>query len=750
MEFFLGAFEKEWERRRAALLHELQPGQAEEIGWDWRRRGGMGSPPQGNPDSVGRGKDDRGLGQVSLRPEGGEFGRAMRSRFAGLARGSQAAVVKLASYGGGLRVAAMISYASRSGKLAVENEKGELVPGKTALLEIRSEWEHLFNNRTASRDIGIFHIALKGLAKANGDRDEIIHAVLQAGFGERRFAYAVEGQGEELDVRGVLVLRDRQGERMTGDRKATAIVQQRFNETDISNHVAASFRFHGHGNGVQFATARIRELVERFAGNARDDQGRRIGTVAQAGDLAQKEWRKELHSRKGRDVMHLVISARAGTDETTFRSAVRDFLGDQFDGHRYVFAMHGPADDPKALGEGGKRPHVHAHAIVTMRSDTGARIETSPRVFREWRASMAMKARERGIEMELTDRRDVASAPPYSRSQVRPISYAGRTRHEGTSRAAQRRYDAKRLNQRNVANSDRSALYIAEVIRIWRTFARTSQDRGIAGFAEGRLQRIQDAVTNSQYDIDWRDIGDKIVKTKVDWIVFRDLIGGEEPPMLEMTRRQFEAYEQRVEAALDRMAASIEPEVRKDFVDIVAAAREVIDIRREHLEIAERAIGEGVYDREGSAEEPRAPTPRHLQAREPFGRSDRQGRDHDRDKAAAQAARVEARPSAKVSGGAGGKPANDASIAAGSTDRGGEFNSDHLAKSDGERAYEGLARNESLAAFTRKNAPDRPALVQSAEERSPRPDPSAKRDARLRELEKQIQQKSAREDDRER
>ena len=36
----------------------------------------------------------------------------MRTRFEALARGSQPAVVKLASYGGGGRVGAMISYAA--------------------------------------------------------------------------------------------------------------------------------------------------------------------------------------------------------------------------------------------------------------------------------------------------------------------------------------------------------------------------------------------------------------------------------------------------------------------------------------------------------------------------------------------------------------------------------------------------------------------------------------------------------------
>jgi hypothetical protein len=182
-----------------------------------------------------------------------------------------------------------------------------------------------------------------------------------------------------------VVLRDGEGERLTGDRKAADIVQQRFEVSNAGRDVEASFRFHGYGNGVEWGTARVRELVASTDGEVRDDTGRLIGDGTQAGDLVQKEWRKELHSRKGRDVMHLIVSARAGTDASAFEGAVREFLGEQFAGHRYVFAVHDPALDPKEMAEGGKRPHIHAHAIVTTRSETGERIVTSPRLFREWR-----------------------------------------------------------------------------------------------------------------------------------------------------------------------------------------------------------------------------------------------------------------------------------------------------------------------------------------------------------------------------
>lgn len=76
----------------------------------------------------------------------------------------------------------------------------------------------------------------------------------------------------------------------------------------------------------------MRELVTGAESEVRDDTGRLISDAAQAGDLVRKEWRKELHSRKGRDVMHLIVSARAGTEGAAFEAAVREFLGEQFAG----------------------------------------------------------------------------------------------------------------------------------------------------------------------------------------------------------------------------------------------------------------------------------------------------------------------------------------------------------------------------------------------------------------------------------
>ena len=595
MEFFLGAFERDWERRRAALLHELQMGEHKGIDWDRPRKGGVGHLPEEGAGRRQRGNGRPGSGS-SAAFRGGDAARSMPVRFGALARGSQPAVVKLASYGGGARAAPMMSYASRGGELPVENERGESITGKAALAELRGDWEHLFDNRTASRDVGMFEVTIpEASLGSEDDRNEFVREVLSAGFGNRRFVYAVEkGSAGALDARGVVVLRDQSGERLTADAKAAGIVQQRFENSDVGRGAGARFRFRGYGNGVEFATARVRELVERTHGDVQEETGRAIKTFDQGGDLVQKEWRRELHSRKGRDVMHLIVSARAGTSATALQNAVRDFLGEQFGEHRYIFALHDPADDPKETGRGGRRPHIHAHAIVTMRSETGERIETSPQVFRQWRALMAEKAREHGIDMELTDRRDLASPPAYGRNQARPVSYAGRTEHEGTSRAAQGRYDAKRANRHSVARSERSAGYAIGAARAWSEVVRAQSDEAVSTFAAEQIGRLEAALQESQINIEKIEYPFDTTNPDANVIELEMLIGAGETPMKVMTRPEFEAYEKRVEAVLAAVEASIEPAERREFEEIAATAREVVNVRREYLELTARLPEAGI------------------------------------------------------------------------------------------------------------------------------------------------------------
>lgn len=73
-------------------------------------------------------------------------------------------------------------------------------------------------------------------------------------------------------------------------------------------------------------------------------------------------------------------------------------------------------------------------------------------------------------------------------------------------------------------------------------------------------------------------------------------VKGEDGQMREMTRPQFEAYEMRVEAVLASVEQTLDAADRADFNEVAAAAREVVDIRREYLELSERQAGIGAIE----------------------------------------------------------------------------------------------------------------------------------------------------------
>ncbi|WP_028055624.1 hypothetical protein [Sinorhizobium medicae] len=595
MEIFFGAFTSEWEQRRAALLHEMSSGgrgaSAEE---EMRKRlkqlaqlGATGGGGGSSGASGGRGSASNG--RAAPRAQVATGARPMEARLAAIAKGSQPSVVKMASYGGGARVGAMLNYVSRGGELKVENESGRVLEGREDLARIRGDWDHLFQNRAESRDIGSFSVEI---AASGFVSDEALHeqvrSTLTSGFGGRRYAYAIaKYEVGSVTVQGLVVLRSGQGERLTGDAKAAGIIKGRYDASVAAGEAAAKFSFHGYGNGVEFGASRLRGLVDRHD-DVRDDRGQPIANEKDAGDLVQKKWRGELHSRKSRDVMHVIMSARAGTDVTAFEGAVRDFLAHQFAGHRYVFAMHDPTSDPKEAGEGGKRPHVHAHAIVAMKSDSGDRIETTPAVFREWRSLMAEKAREHGIEMEMTDRREFAAPPAFTRTQVRPVSRKGRTEHVGTSEAAQARYDAKRGGRRTVAKSDRSRQYIIKAQETWRRVALAGGDRQVAACAAQHREYLESGLSTAQTETSGIVIrADFVSNFRINLATLQEMVlEGQE--LREMSRAEFDTYEKKVETALFKLERSVSADDRADFDEIAGLARDFVNQKRELVDLYEQ------------------------------------------------------------------------------------------------------------------------------------------------------------------
>lgn len=589
MELFLGAFEREWEQRRAALTHDrdLANSKRRQMEEEARHRLRMA---KGGGSGNGLGKMGRGGGASSPSPAGSAaLARPMAARLEAVASGSQPAVVKMASYGGGARVGAMVNYVSRDGEVTVETETGERLSGREELSRLRDEWSELFQNRNESRDLAGFSVEIEG---TEGMVDSVMHEhvrrVLSEGFGDRSYAYAVSRRVDgSIEASGVLVLRDKAGERLTGDAKAAEILQARY-DAKGEGRASARFSFTGYGNGVDYGTARLRNLVEAHAGDVRDRDGRGIGNEKIAGDLVQQVWRHELHSRRGRDVMHVIMSARAGTDTAAFERAARDFLGEQFAGYRYAFAVHDPAHDPKDMADGGQRPHVHAHAIVVMRNEAGDRIVTTPQVFREWRAVMAEKAREHGIAMEMTDRREFASAPAYGRNHVRAVNLVGRTEHVGTSEAAQIRYDAKRAGLALVSASPRSVDYANRARLAWEGIASVSADEVVVRFATRTEKALGIAMAQAEDARASAADGFYAVPYYAANLTKLTEIVKDAMEVADMTPAQFRGFEQDVEDALLRSRRAGGEDKRSTMDELEASVRGHVQVMKQYQELQDQ------------------------------------------------------------------------------------------------------------------------------------------------------------------
>ena len=71
---------------------------------------------------------------------------------ANLAKGSQAAVVKLASYGSGAaRAAALLNYQSHKGELTLERQDGTMIVGAREVADVAASWGELKKSSSLER-----------------------------------------------------------------------------------------------------------------------------------------------------------------------------------------------------------------------------------------------------------------------------------------------------------------------------------------------------------------------------------------------------------------------------------------------------------------------------------------------------------------------------------------------------------------------------------------------------------------------
>ncbi len=331
------------------------------------------------------------------------FGSASRSPLAakaGLAMGSQAAVVKLASFGSGAgRASSLLNYQSHKGELSLEREDGSLVTGKAAIADLATHWRS-DEERRPSNDV--FAVTMR-FDSVVGESE--VRSALGSALAGHKYAWRLEGDDQKTAVHLVAVAasshRNAKGklERIFANAKSEDSL---FTKIDAAFGREAEFSDVQWAHGVEGATTRLAALTKMGQFSAQTEAGVSLEAAADrsfskkpsnanrpkpagfnpALEIA-KAWRPSMRSSAPRDFAHVIMSAKPGTDKEAFMDAARATLAREFSGHEYVFVMH------------TNRQHIHVHAAVRLTHAAGKKLDPNIQDFARWRQTLAEEARER-------------------------------------------------------------------------------------------------------------------------------------------------------------------------------------------------------------------------------------------------------------------------------------------------------------------------------------------------------------------
>ncbi len=393
--------------------------------WNFSRAGAAGG---------GSGKTAAGASAAPARPEkraaslspggGAAVLRSPGATMGGLATGSQASVVKLASYGAGsVRAGALMNYQSHKGELGLEREDGTLVFGKQAVGDLAAQWRDEAEEREPSNDVLSFTLTFSSQAAT----PEHVREALGDALSGHAFAWRMEETQIHVVIVAASAERGESGklERIYPNEKSLARLHDRIGG---ALNVETSRSEPRWAHGVEGATTELASLTkggqiaaETPGGLAIDEaagrlflQRTRVAADAKAKGVnanleLAKSWERGMRSQGRRDFAHVILSAKAGTDQEAFMDAARATLAKEFSGHEYVFVMH------------TNRQHIHVHAAVRLTDAEGKKIDPRIADFGRWRSTLAEEARERHIPMESVRRFDQAHAPGYKLKDVNMV-----------------------------------------------------------------------------------------------------------------------------------------------------------------------------------------------------------------------------------------------------------------------------------------------------------------------------------------
>lgn len=572
--------------------------------------GGAASPRAATSAPIAGGFGGAGQGAV---------GRARQ-----LASGYQPAVIKVLSYAHGtVRATKTGQYAQRE-DVPLETHDGRMLTDREAVADEIKAWSVNFSKRAESQDVGAVRLRLHGVKEGEEGR-ETYEKAIAAGFAGHRYAYRLDTMvSGELEARLVVALagpakeRFRVREERVSDDQVNSFTRKRFDmasEGKIKDRIHAATGLEtqaigvspgmtNHGrNGV---TYRLNKLLEH--GAAVDDKGKAIANVADT-RIAAREWGPSLRSQSVRDTMHLMLSAKAGTDVEALRRAARSFLHDRFGDHKLMFGIH---VDKEAAG------HIHVHAVIAAKSESGQKLHPGPETFREWRAAYAQHAQAEGLRIVAMSARERASSQSYGPKDKAIVDAADRPRPAREAR--DRAYAADPANRRLIDNARQRIVkaqfnpirlpistldrkVVNESVVAWRTVAteqpanpqakymleRLLLAQAVGGILQAIGKRVEDltkedpamAITSEQMAKDLRVMNEAVSRTS-------DLLNGQTKQLFrETSARYLETLANRID--LQRaQERGVQQLSRSEVEAIVGANADRLAARAQDVRAAER------------------------------------------------------------------------------------------------------------------------------------------------------------------
>jgi hypothetical protein len=361
---------------------------------------------------------------------------------AGVAAGAQPAVFKVISTAGTKGAAgALLEYLgtrpNEDGKkhdIEVFTSSGlslETREQRRALLE---EWQEDFRKPFQNTNFIEVDVELSGDPGSNE-----LHDALNAALGSKPFVYAREGSTVKVyaytDMKAAALAKalpklDHENGRRGVLQRTDDGITARLRDADIAGKAEIKAAVSTERGGQYF----LQKFIRANAGVIKSDgdelpASQRTDKAAQA---LYASWKADFNTVEPRNVYHVVFSARAGTDARALLRAAENVLAEKIPDHKWAIAHH------------PETGHVHVHAMILARSESGGPLHFSKADLYDWRATLAEKAREEGIAMVATSRMDFAASRPFNMRQVSAYERSKRDTRYSVSPTIAQRVEAKR------------------------------------------------------------------------------------------------------------------------------------------------------------------------------------------------------------------------------------------------------------------------------------------------------------------